>query len=201
MLGLRLKHQIWKFLFRPPRELGTYFRHADDAALLLKKLELDHVLESFPKDLSGGQQQRVSVAQALIMKPNILLLDEPFGALDEALREDAQRLLLTLREENVTVLIITHEINEAIFVGCRILGLSQYWNWAEQGFDSCPGATIIFDKVAPHFNPDDERDYTQFVPLKRAIKRFVYSEDELQRHDEYVTYWDRKRVDAQGASQ
>jgi NitT/TauT family transport system ATP-binding protein len=151
--------------------------------------------------MSGGMRQRVAVAQALIMKPRILLLDEPFGALDEAMREELQRMLLRLSAENRachdrgepaphTVFIVTHELNEAIYVGDRVIGLSQYWNWAETGCKTCPGASIVYDKPAPVFNPDDRRDFGPFVDQREEIRRVVFDPECRQPRDEHCRYWD-----------
>jgi len=75
-----------------------------------------------PRQLSGGMKQRVALARVLILKPQLLLMDEPFGALDAQTREEMQTLLLTLWDElGHTILFVTHDINEAIFLADRIL--------------------------------------------------------------------------------
>lgn len=75
-----------------------------------------------PKQLSGGMKQRVSIARALAMRPQILLLDEPFGALDPITREELQDQLLDIwRQSGVTVLMITHDVDEAVYLSDRIV--------------------------------------------------------------------------------
>ncbi|PHX39367.1 lauroyl acyltransferase, partial [Pseudomonas sp. NZIPFR-PS5] len=82
------------------RLFGAAKRDArDQAAALLHKVGLDHALDKYPTQLSGGMQQRLAIAQALIMKPRVLLLDEPFGALDPGIRKDMHALLLELWRE------------------------------------------------------------------------------------------------------
>ena len=76
---------------------------------------LEDVVDLFPKSLSGGMKQRVAIARALFMRPDILCLDEPFSALDVALREDAQNVLrAAIREYPSTVVFVTHDIREAV---------------------------------------------------------------------------------------
>ena len=172
-----------------------------EAAELLSKLGLGDAVKRYPHELSGGMRQRVAIAQALIMKPSILLLDEPFGALDEATREDLQLLLLTLYEENMearragapppyTILIVTHELNEAIYVGDRVLGLSQYWDWEGAGLTEPPGATIIYDKPAPVYQPHEEKRYEAFVAQREEIRSLVFEPARPVRQGEHVTFWD-----------
>lgn len=157
-------------------------RHLLEADEFLDRVGLSHAKHLYPAEMSGGMQQRVAIAQALIMKPRILLLDEPFGALDEAMREELNKMLLHLYQENLqakedgksppyTILIVTHELNEALYVGDRVLGLSQHWDWASAGHDYCPGAKIVYDEPAPVFHPDDEKEHQMFVHQKDDIRR------------------------------
>lgn len=80
--------------------------------------------DKFPKDLSGGMAQRVSFARAMVLKPSILFLDEPFSALDIGLKQELKNLLIqTIKEDNLTVLFITHDLMEAIKLSDKILVL------------------------------------------------------------------------------
>ena len=91
----------------------------------LAKVGLSGFEGHFPKQLSGGMQQRTALARALANKPRILLMDEPFGALDHQTRELMQELLLGIWEgERTTVLFVTHDIDEAIFMGSRAVVMS-----------------------------------------------------------------------------
>ena len=107
--------------------LGRLFGNAkrearEQAAVLLNKVGLGHSLDKYPTQLSGGMQQRLAIAQALIMKPRVLLLDEPFGALDPGIRKDMHALLLELwRETQLTVFMVTHDLSEGFNLGTRLL--------------------------------------------------------------------------------
>jgi ABC-type nitrate/sulfonate/bicarbonate transport system ATPase subunit len=91
----------------------------------LAKVGLKDFENHFPKQLSGGMQQRTALARALATNPRILLMDEPFGALDHQTRELMQELLLGIWEqERKTVLFVTHDIDEAIFMGSRVVVMS-----------------------------------------------------------------------------
>lgn len=118
---------------------------------LLARMRLDHHAGKYPHQLSGGMQQRVAIAQSLIMRPLILLMDEPFGALDPDTREDMQLLLLELWEqEGMTLFFVTHDLEEAIFLGTRILVLSQYYTddrGEQPGVQR--GAKIVADHPLP----------------------------------------------------
>ncbi|EJM94503.1 MULTISPECIES: ABC transporter ATP-binding protein [unclassified Pseudomonas] len=107
--------------------LGRLFGNAkkdarEQASVLLQKVGLGHSLDKYPAQLSGGMQQRLAIAQALIMKPRVLLLDEPFGALDPGIRKDMHALLLELwRETQLTVFMVTHDLSEGFSLGTRLL--------------------------------------------------------------------------------
>ncbi len=86
-----------------------------------KKVGLDGAEDKYPSELSGGMQQRVSIAATLILEPKILLMDEPFGALDPKIRMQMQELLVQLwKEQQSTVFLVTHSMDEAIYLGDRV---------------------------------------------------------------------------------
>lgn len=92
---------------------------------LLKKMSLGHVAGHFPSQLSGGMQQRLQIARCLAQGPRILLMDEPFGALDALTRQALQDELLRLAsEQQITVVFITHDLEEAIYLGDRVIVLA-----------------------------------------------------------------------------
>jgi len=97
----------------------------DIANAFIQKVGLRGFENHFPKQLSGGMQQRTALARALANNPRMLLMDEPFGALDHQTRELMQELLLGIWEaEKKTVLFVTHDIDEAVFMGSRVMVMS-----------------------------------------------------------------------------
>ncbi|GMB76476.1 hypothetical protein BCER1_28770 [Bacillus cereus] len=88
-------------------------------------VRLDGFEKSYPKEISGGMSQRVAIARALLRDPNVLLLDEPFGALDAFTRSHLQEVLLNIWEQKKTTMIfVTHDIDEAIYLSNRIIIMS-----------------------------------------------------------------------------
>ena len=190
----------WRFLMYPKwRKMRK--GHMQQAAEFLERVDLGNAMRLYPGNMSGGMRQRVAVAQALIMKPEIILLDEPFGALDEATREELQRMLLHLYQENLdalrnkekppyTILIVTHELNEAIYVGDRVVGISQYWDWKSEGFEACPGATVVYDRTAPVEDPEEERKYDMYVQQRHEIRTNVFDPPQPVDRRKGLTFWD-----------
>jgi NitT/TauT family transport system ATP-binding protein len=96
----------------------------DIVAGLLKKMNLQQAAQQYPSQLSGGMQQRVQIARCLAQQPKIMLMDEPFGALDAMTRQALQDELLQLAaEQHMTVVFITHDLEEAIYLGDRVFVL------------------------------------------------------------------------------
>jgi NitT/TauT family transport system ATP-binding protein len=94
---------------------------------VLELVGLESKSNAYPRQLSGGQQMRVSLARALSMKPKLLLLDEPFGALDEMSRERLNEELLAIKEQQAwTAVFVTHSVAEAVFLSDRIIVLSSH---------------------------------------------------------------------------
>jgi ABC-type nitrate/sulfonate/bicarbonate transport system ATPase subunit len=90
----------------------------------LERLNITSVADKYPNQISGGQRQRAAIARTLVLRPDLLLMDEPFGALDAMTREDLQRLTQELHaEQGLTTVLVTHNIEEAVIMGQKILAL------------------------------------------------------------------------------
>jgi ABC-type nitrate/sulfonate/bicarbonate transport system ATPase subunit len=130
----------------------------------LAKVGLRGFEDHFPKQLSGGMQQRTAIARALANNPRMLLMDEPFGALDHQTRELMQELLLGIWEaERKTVLFVTHDIDEAVFMGTRVVVMS-----------ARPGR-IKLDRKVPLAHPRhySVKTSTEFAALKAELTEQV----------------------------
>lgn len=139
---------------------GTDELRAAKAERWLALTGLGDFAESYPKALSGGMRQRLALARTLVMAPALLLLDEPFGALDEPVRRSMQHTLLDIVEEmGCAVLFVTHDIGEAIFLGDRVILMS-----------ARPGRVLdIFSVPAAKPRRDDFVATTEFNDLYAQI--------------------------------
>ena len=101
---------------------GKKKKQAVEAArAMIAAVGLGHAEDKYPHELSGGMQQRLALAQSLIKKPEILLLDEPFGALDPGIRADMHELVLNLwQETGTTIFMVTHDLKEGFYLGTRL---------------------------------------------------------------------------------
>jgi NitT/TauT family transport system ATP-binding protein len=124
---------------------GARRRRALDKALpLLEAIGLSSAADKYPAQLSGGMQQRLSIAQSVICEPKILLLDEPFGALDPGITADMHRLILELwNAHKMTIFMVTHDLKESFELGTRLLVFDKVRSdpQAPEAF----GATITFN--------------------------------------------------------
>jgi len=181
-------------LFAPRKYFARRRVHFERSRAFLHQVGLADACGKYPKEMSGGMKQRVAVAQAFIMRPKIVLLDEPFGALDEAMREDLQIMLLRFYQENLiakregkrpeyTILMVTHELNEAIYVADRVIGLSRFHTQGDRG------AAIVYDRPCPVFSPDDPRDFSKFVEQREELRKAVFDENDLKDRNKNVTFW------------
>ena len=118
MLGLELREsRFFGRLIGPPRR-----RAMERARELLEAVDLHSAADKYPAQLSGGMQQRLSIAQSVICEPKILLLDEPFGALDPGITADMHTLILKLWNLNkMTIFMVTHDLKESFALGTRLL--------------------------------------------------------------------------------
>lgn len=123
----------------------------------------------YPFQLSGGMQQRVAIAQAMIMRPAVLLMDEPFSALDDPTREKMQLFSLEQWEkEHMTVFFVTHSLEEALFLGTRVIVLSQYYVT-----DAGPGegSKIVMDREVPEASSASTD--LKYDPVLTALKQEI----------------------------
>jgi NitT/TauT family transport system ATP-binding protein len=106
-------------------ELEGMDRREEKTAALLELVGLGHVAHAYPRELSGGMKMRVSIARALATNPRLLLMDEPFAALDEMSRDRLNEEILRLRaEQQWTAVFVTHSVTEAVFLSTRIVVLA-----------------------------------------------------------------------------
>ncbi|MBX3504036.1 MAG: ABC transporter ATP-binding protein [Parvibaculum sp.] len=111
---------------------------------MLQNVGLSQAAGKYPSELSGGMQQRLAIAQALVKKPKILLLDEPFGALDPGIRSEVHEIMLRLwREERMTIFMVTHDLSEAFKLGTRVIAFDRVRTRPEEM--KAYGATVTFD--------------------------------------------------------
>ncbi|MQY31384.1 ABC transporter ATP-binding protein [Nocardia aurantia] len=129
----------------------------------LDAVGLGHVGDSHPWQLSGGMQQRVAIARAVAYEPQILLMDEPFAAVDAQTRADLEDLVLTLwKRLGVTILFVTHDIDESVYLGQRVIVLS-----------SSP--TVVMAEVAVDLPGERDQLTTRSEPRFAELRSHIYT--------------------------
>ena len=144
-------------------------QHAARIAEVLAKVGLAAHAHKFPAQLSGGMQQRVQIARCLAQRPQLLMMDEPFGALDALTRQSLQDEVARLvRDEGLTVLFVTHDLEEAIYLGDRVIMLQA---------NPAPGRPSLARMLPvgiPH--PRDQlgtKEHPEFLTLRRDLFAFI----------------------------
>jgi NitT/TauT family transport system ATP-binding protein len=135
---------------------------------MLKLVQLEEFAKHYPWQLSGGMQQRVAIARALSFSPSILLMDEPFGALDEMTRERMQLELLSIwGQTKTTVVFVTHSIPEAVFLSSRVVVMS-----------ARPGRVAgIIDIDLPQPRNYETREHPQFFKKITEVRECLRHEE------------------------
>ena len=130
--------------FLYPRYRRIHKEFARKGLAFLERFRLAEHARKYPHELSGGMRQRVAIAQALIMEPQLLLLDEPFGALDDDIRRQCQSFLdeAYASSTNMTVIFVTHNIYEAVLLADRLIVLSPFYTTAR---GKSTGSRIVYD--------------------------------------------------------
>jgi NitT/TauT family transport system ATP-binding protein len=156
--------------------LGKVFGHARKslqakALEMLSAVGLADAAMRYPSELSGGMQQRLAIAQALIKEPRILLLDEPFGALDPGIRKDMHKLIRKLwKQHGLTIFMITHDLSEGFSLGSRV------WVLDKPRVDPHQperfGAQIVYD-IALHSKQDIPESIQFLIEKEQAEKAAV----------------------------
>ncbi|MCC3267036.1 ABC transporter ATP-binding protein [Arthrobacter gengyunqii] len=143
-------------------------RLVDDA---LAAVGLDHVPTSYPWQLSGGMQQRVAIARAVAYQPKVLLMDEPFAAVDAQTRADLEDLVRHIWEKlGVTILFVTHDIDESVYLGERVVVLS-----------SSP--TVVQEDIVIDLPEDRDQLTTRSLPRFVELRNHVYEQIQLAKRN------------------
>lgn len=133
----------------------------------LARVQMGHALHKRPGEISGGMKQRVGIARALAMKPKVLLLDEPFGALDALTRAHLRDTVMHIQQElNTTIVMITHDVDEAVLLSDRVLMMTN-------GPAATVGEILAVDLPRPRHRvqlADDSR----YHHLRQQILHFLY---------------------------
>jgi len=167
---------------RPWRHWTRSKEWKEQAFEILRRVGMEKHADKYPHNLSGGQRQRIALAQTLITKPAIVLMDEPFSGLDPGTRNDMQLWIKELHENdpNMTVMFVTHDINEAIFLSTRLIALSQHWHDHEK--QPGEGAKIVAD-VKP---PEDKTDSVALQKCQEAILAVGFDKERYSSESEFI---------------
>jgi len=185
--------RVFTFGVNPLTAFLNRKEYSDLAQYTLETVRLWDAKNKYPHELSGGMRQRAAIAQALIAKPKILLMDEPFGALDTGTRSDLQSFLVEMWErENMTIFFVTHDLDEAIEISSRMICLSQFYT-DDRGDIDYRGAKIVYDADMKHIPLDSGAKYRDDV-IQLREKIFEVGFDPT--HNQHVRDFDLNHEDS-----
>lgn len=163
---------VWKNVTFGLKSLGKYKEKKEYAEKLLELVGLSQFKRSYPSQLSGGMSQRIALIRALVTEPDVLLLDEPLGALDAFTRMNIQDVLIDLwKETKSTMILITHDVDEAIYLSERVVVMT-------------PRPGRIVDELKIEMSYPRERSHSQFVEYRNKIlKKLDYA------HEQSIGYY------------
>lgn len=151
-LGLKIKKQ-------------SILEYKENIEHIMQKLSIQDLKKRYPNQLSGGQKQRVAIARAFIMDLTLLLMDEPFSALDAITREDTQQLFLDVwKEKKSTTLFVTHSVDESVFLGKKIIIMSKN------------AGKIVGIIENTSFGLEKPRSTTEFFNTTETIRKIIKEE-------------------------
>ena len=161
-------------MFGPRMQGMSRVESATEADQWLEIVGLSQFCDAYPHQLSGGMRQRVAIARALVNQPRILLMDEPFAALDAQTRAKMQHHLMDVwKNIDITILFITHDLDEAVYLADRILVLKAH-----------PGeVSLLVDVPLPRPRTATQFGDERFLATKRLIEESIYPQkEEIMRH-------------------
>ncbi len=202
IFGLELEqHSLLDSCLKPRRYKRQQQEFKEKADEYLERVGLIEHADKYPYQLSGGMRQRVAIAQAMVMQPEVLMMDEPFGALDIGTREEMQIFVLEQwGRDHQTIIFVTHDLEEAIFIGSRIVVLSQYYSKGDG--TATQGSKIVKDVSNPWQRPapTEVKHTKEFNELMMSIRHEGLDPDHLQRiHDFDLSHKDAARRDAKSS--
>lgn len=166
----------WKTVYNN-LALGLKIRGCQAAEIKMKvnsalaRLKISELKNKFPGELSGGQKQRVAVGRSLVLEPDLLLMDEPFSALDALTREEMQNLILEIHgRDNFSFVLVTHDIAEAAFLGHKIVVIK--------------AGKIVETLENPHFGEKNLREKEEFFELQKKLRNLMSKNSKGEEWDE-----------------
>jgi len=159
----------------------------------LKLVKMDHAMHKMPSEISGGMKQRVGIARCLAMQPKVMLMDEPFGALDALTRASLQDSVMSIQKElDTTVILITHDVDEAVLMSDKIVMMSN-------GPAAKVGEILEIDLDRPRDRVELSKD-AQFNYYRQQVLSFLYEKKGVVDFDKAKKQKESEESDAQSVA-